>query len=183
MPAFISVNRYLSYLYALTKTAILLVVGLVVSHLFVATIFVVEGASMVPNLTDGEIVLVNRLIYTFGQPRRGDIVVLRYPGDPDHRTFVKRVVARPGEKVTVDRGRLIINDQPLLESYLASTLPTDRDQEIVVPPNEYYTLGDNRPVSNDSRVFGTTPRRFLVGRVSAIFFPLGQARIIPKVFY
>lgn len=176
-------HRVLAYLYNLGKGAFFLGLTLTLGHFFVATVFIVDGASMLPNLQSGEIVLVNRLIYQIGQPERGDIVVLRYPGDPTKRTFVKRIIGLPGEKIVLKDNQVLINNTPLVESYLESVTRPVRHQEYVVPANEYYTLGDNRPASNDSRTFGSTPKRFLVGRVSAIIWPFDQAKIIPKAFY
>jgi signal peptidase I len=176
-------SRYLPYIFTLAKTAIFLVVILIIVHFYVATIFIVDGASMSPNLVGGQIVLVNRLEYIFGEPKRGDMVVLRYPGDPEKRTFVKRVVGLPGEKVSIQGGEIYINDRLLRELYIKVTTTTERESAIVIPVNEYYTLGDNRPASNDSRIFKTTPRRFLVGKVNAIIFPFNQIQIVPKVYY
>lgn len=176
-------HRVLAYLYNLGKGAFFLGLTLTLVHFFVATVFIVDGGSMLPNLQTGAIVLVNRLIYQISQPERGDMVVLRYPGDPTKRTFVKRIIGLPGEKIILKDNQIWVNNTPLVESYLESVTRPVRHQELIVPADEYYTLGDNRPVSNDSRTFGSTPRRFLVGRVSVIVWPFNQLKIIPQVFY
>lgn len=176
-------HKLISYAYALGKQAIFFMVAVAVIHLFILTIFIIDGISMVKTLDDGQIVLVERIRYAFSQPRRGDVVVLHYPGDPENRTFVKRIIGLPGESIIVKGGRVFINHQELLEPYLGPDIETDRDREVTLGSQEYYVLGDNRPVSNDSRVFGPVEKRFLVGRVIAITIPINQAKIIPKVFY
>lgn len=176
-------HRLLAYLYNLGKGAFFLGLIITLVHFFVATVFIVDGASMLPNLQSGAIVLINRLIYQVGQPTRGDIVVLRYPGDPTKRIFVKRIIGLPGERIALSDNQILVNNAPLVESYLESVTRPVRHREFIVPVDEYYTLGDNRWASNDSRTFGSTPKRFLVGRVSAIIFPFDQAKIIPKAFY
>lgn len=176
-------KKVIYYLYALGKQAIWVMVALVLFNLFIVTIFIVDGISMVKVLDDGDVVLVERLKYSLARPQRGDVVVVRYPGDPEKRNFVKRIIGLPGEQIVVKGGVVTINGQRLVESYLSLTLETDRDRQAVLKDNEYYVLGDNRPISNDSRVFGPVEQRFFVGRVVAIAFPISQAKIVSKIFY
>lgn len=109
-------------------------------------------------------VLVNRL----AQLTRGDVVILKYPGDPKHHHYIKRIVGLPGESVGIVGGTVVVNGTVLAEPYLANGTVTEPD----IPPHqlgatEYYTLGDNRAVSNDSRYFGPVDAHFIVGKVTA----------------
>jgi len=132
---------------------------------------------MEPNLYDGQLVLVNRARYDFQDPVRGDIIVVRYPGDPESKYYVKRVIGLPGEKVMIQDGKVYINHQLLTERYTdAKTLPNG---EYMVPDESFFTMGDNRTVSSDSRVWGAAEKRFIMGRVEVTLWPLIQAHPTP----
>jgi len=125
----------------------------------------VAGASMAPTLADGQRLLVNRLAYTVGEPHRGDLVVVKR-GD---LVVVKRVVALPGETVTVRDGVLTIDGTPLAESYLSLDERTECEGgagcTVTVPADAVYVLGDNRDASVDSRVFGPILLEVIIGEV------------------
>lgn len=175
--------RWLFYSYSLTRNILLVAVGIALVHVFVGSVFLVSGESMQPTSQSGDILWVNKLAYLALKPKRGDIVILRYPGDPDRRKFVKRIVGLPNETVEIRDGRLRTNDKPLTEAYLDFTVETMPELTVTLKPDEYYTLGDNRPFSSDSRVFGPTPARFLIGRAKLRLWPLGWFGYIPEVFY
>lgn len=143
---------------------------------FVAESFVVNGHSMEPTLHDGERVIVNKLVYRFRQPRRGEIVVFRYPKDPA-KDFIKRVVAVPGDTVEMRRGKLFLNGQPVDESY-AVGFGYGNFSEKVVPPGHYFVLGDNRSNSEDSRMFGFVAANQIIGKAALLFWPLSRARVL-----
>ncbi|MCB9879613.1 MAG: signal peptidase I [Planctomycetes bacterium] len=141
-------------------------------HLFVIQVSIVRGNSMEPALHDGDRLVVDRVTYNFGDVGRGDVVVLRYPRNPDV-DFVKRIVALPGDRVAMLDGALYVNglqaaDYGCIRDH--ETLP-----ELVVPPQQFFVLGDNRPISCDSREFGLVPEHLLKGRVRARFWPLQTA--------
>ncbi len=130
---------------------------------------VVEGQSMEPNLEDGQRLLVNKLAYRFGEPERGDIVVIDSPrGTPEK--LIKRIVGMPGETIELRSGRVYIDGQLLEERYhpMIGMRPHPRT---VVPPNHYFLLGDNRDHSGDSRVWGPVHRDLIVGRVWVSLWP------------
>lgn len=169
--------------------ALLLFLGLQVS----LQNFRVEGHSMEPTLHQGEYVMVSKLSYRlealealpllgewFRPPRRGDVVVFRFPQDPS-RDFVKRIVGLPGEVVDVRDGRVYINGEPLEEPWLPPGTQVERCYvcPLTVPADHYFVMGDNRPGSNDSRHWGPVPRRLLVGRVFLVYWPPGHARAVP----
>jgi signal peptidase I len=134
----------------------------------------VEGTSMLPRLSPHERIFINKMVYHFEPIRRGDIVVFRYPLDPA-KSYIKRVVGLPGERVSVRGGRVYVNGEPLDEPYLA-TGAADRQSypEAVVGPDHYYVLGDHRGSSNDSRVWGTVHRKFIYGKAVFVYWPFRE---------
>jgi signal peptidase I len=124
---------------------------------------VLREQSMQPLLNNGDTFLVNKYAYHFGKPQRLDVVVLARNYYTEGQ-FVKRVIGLPGETVMIQRGQVSINGQPLKEPYaVADTLPDHSPFQ--VGPDEYFVLGDNRMVSEDSRHFGCVPRRNIEGRI------------------
>ena len=141
----------------------------------------VEGTSMMPGLIDQERIFINKFAYRFGfsDIRRGDTVVFWYPGDPS-KSFIKRVIGEPGDRVQVTEGRVSVNGVELNEPYVPDVY---RDQ-ISTPPrvvarDEYYVLGDHRSSSNDSRMWGTVPRRYIYGKASFVYWPLDRMGALP----
>ena len=134
----------------------------------------VEGTSMMPTLDDQERIFINKFVYRFhfGNIDRGDTVVFWFPGDPS-KSYIKRVIGMPGDRVEVDQGNVIVNGQALIESYVP---PEFRDQSSmtarVVPEDEYFVLGDHRSSSNDSRVWGFVDRREIYGKAVFVYWPL-----------
>jgi signal peptidase I len=183
------VVRILSIVFELTKTIIALTVIVFLIHFFIGTIFVVDGPSMDNNLHSGEILWVNKLAYLTHQPKRGDIVVLRFPGDPAKDRYVKRIVGLPGETVDIKGYNVYINGQKLNEPYLplAFDMPaseyTVQHKHTVLKSKEYFLLGDNRPVSSDSRVWGQARQEDLIGATRLIIFPFKYFGYVPRVFY
>ncbi len=140
----------------------------------------VEGTSMMPSLVDQERIFINKFVYRFGisEINRGDTVVFWYPGDPT-KSYIKRIVGMPGDKVQVVEGMVFVNGQPLEEPYVPSEY---RDQVSVpistVPADEFYVLGDHRSSSNDSRSWGTVPRKFIYGKAVFVYWPLDRLGIV-----
>lgn len=141
---------------------------------FIARPFTVDGPSMLPTLSSGERLVVEKLTYRFRPPTRGDIVVFRYPADVSS-FFIKRVIGVPGDTVEFFRGRVFINGEVLPESYVAT--PTlGPPGPTVVPEGHYFVLGDNRTNSQDSRSpsVGFVPTSLIVGRAVARYWPFPQ---------
>lgn len=152
--------------------AMLGAVLMVIVHVFVIQVSVVKGNSMEPALHDGDRLVVDRVSYNLGEVRRGDVVVLRYPRNPTV-DFVKRIVAVPGDRVLMSDGVLFVNGEPA-DDY--GCIPDQQDmRQIIVPADQFFVLGDNRPISCDSREFGLVPQTLLKGRVRARFWPLDAA--------
>ena len=138
----------------------------------------VEGTSMMPTLDDQERIFINKFVYRFEGIDRGDTVVFWYPGDPT-KSYIKRVIGIPGDRVEVDRGTVIINGHALDESYVP---PEFRDSSSMtarqVPSNEYFVLGDHRSSSNDSRAWGMVPRRYIYGKAVFVYWPLDKMGLL-----
>jgi signal peptidase I len=140
----------------------------------------VEGTSMMPTLDDQERIFINKFVYRlhFGKIDRGDTVVFWFPGDPT-KSYIKRVIAVPGDRVEVDHGFVVVNGQSLVENYVPEEY---RDQSSMtsrtVPQDEYFVLGDHRSSSNDSRAWGMVPRRYIYGKAVFIYWPLDKMGVL-----
>lgn len=162
--------------------------------LFVRSIgqnFIVDGGSMEPTFHNGEMLIVNKLVYRsfdlswvpgidgtgewrpFGQPEPGDVVVFRFPQDP-RRDFIKRVIAVPGQTVEVRGGTVFVDGQPRSEPYLDRP-PAYEYGPVTVPEGQYFVLGDNRNNSFDSHSWGMLGESFMIGRAEVRYWPLDRA--------
>lgn len=172
---------------------VILVVAIAVALLaqaFVVKPYRIPSPSMVPTLDPGDRVLVARFLYHFTTPARGDIVVFKYPLDT-HIVFIKRVIGRPGDTLSLRDGHVYVNGVRQNEPYVAkvdgkpsptnpapsianSTLsePWSLNQPYTVPADTYFMMGDNRLDSDDSRVWGPVPARDLIGRAFLIYWPV-----------
>jgi signal peptidase I len=126
---------------------------------------------MEPNFHEGERVLVNKMIYHFTDPKRGDVIVLHPPFDPKV-VFIKRIIALPGDTVEVKDGAVYVKGVRLDEPYAVA--PTYTFPLTEIPEGEYFVLGDNRNNANDSVDWGTVPRENIVGKVWLRYWPLGE---------
>jgi signal peptidase I len=140
----------------------------------------VEGTSMMPGLVDQERIFINKYAYRFGisDISRGDTVVFWFPGDPS-KSFIKRVIGIPGDRVEITDGDLYVNGAALDEPYVPDAY---RDHvsmpETIVPPDQYFVLGDHRSSSNDSRIWGTVPRHFIYGKAEFVYWPLDRMGVL-----
>ena len=165
-----------------------IILGGLIFTLIQATVqnYQVEGSSMVPTLMPGECVLTNNMTYShfdsggyfqqigkssshqnnkvflFGAPKRGDIVVFKYPHDLS-RHFVKRVIATPGDQITIENGIVSVNEEVIYEPYINAQSSTSNMAPLILHAEEYFVLGDNRQSSNDSRAWGPIKNEHIVG--------------------
>lgn len=149
--------------------------------------FYVKGASMESTFRDHEYLIIDEISYRFHPIARGDVVVFRYPLNPQEY-FIKRVIGLPGESVQVKDAHVIVyNDQNpgglvLKEDYLDSNMPTysNSDDKITLGADEYFVMGDNRTASKDSRTFGPVNKSFITGHVFLRGWPFNRAAIFNK---
>jgi signal peptidase I len=157
------------WIYDFSKVAtVLLIIGLAV-HYFFFTALVVRGKSMAPTYNDGQILLVNKIAYLAGTPKRGDVVAMFFPGETEKR-FIKRVIALPGEMVVVKQGFIFINGERLQEAYLSNPVITLPELERQLVEGEYFVMGDNRQNSSDSRAWGPVPESFIIGKIAGTIY-------------
>ena len=145
---------------------------------FVVEAFWIPSASMVPTLKYGDRVLVNKFIYRFTEPERGDVIVFKSV-QGDDQDLIKRVVGVPGDEITVRGGRLFVNGEPQREPYVNKKFP-DRSfyAPTTVPKDHVFAMGDNRANSQDSRVFGPVPKENIEGEAFLRFWPPGRIGLL-----
>lgn len=136
----------------------------------------ISGPSMQNTLHNGQFVLVNKVAYLFHAPERGDVIVFHEPDQPD-RDLIKRVIGLPGDTITLDGTNVWVNGVELSEPYITQKSNPSAETR-VIPPNEYFVMGDNRPVSEDSRYFGFVPKDNIVGKAIMVYWPLNQWQMI-----
>ena len=133
---------------------------------------------MLPNLEDQDRLFINKLAFRVGDIHRGDVVVFLYPQDQT-KSYIKRVIGLPGDRVRIDHGRVWVNGQALKEPYVPARFADDRSQpELPVRANEYFVMGDHRSISSDSREFGTVPRQLIYGKAAFVYWPMEQAGVV-----
>ena len=151
---------------------------------FIIAPFKIPSGSMRMTLLEGDRILVTKFEYRFREPRRGDIVVFRFPPDPK-RPFIKRLVGVGGDRVEIRDGQVFVNGEALkgyggfeTRTYVNQGPFGGAEQVIDVPPGELFVLGDNSGSSHDSRFWGFVPTRLLIGRAICIFWPPKRMRVL-----
>ncbi len=130
----------------------------------------VESISMQPTLYPGDYVIVNKIAFKFNHsPQRGDVIVFKYPPDPNAIPYIKRVIGLPGDKIHIASGKVYINGELMLEPYLK--VITNRGGDWTVPADMLFVMGDNRNNSSDSRSWGFVPLENIIGRAELIYLP------------
>src|SRR5687768_7419498 len=134
----------------------------------------VEGTSMLPELRDQERIFVNKFVYRIEEINRKDIVVFWYPRDPT-KSYIKRIIGMPGDTVEIKGGNVFINEQLLTEPYVDPNFFDDRTYPaVIVEPGHYFVLGDHRNQSNDSRMWGMVPARYIYGKAVFRYWPMSK---------
>ena len=138
----------------------------------------VEGTSMLPRLEDSDRLFINKFVYHFTAIERDDVVVFHYPRDPD-KSYIKRVIALPGDRLRIDHGQVWLNGKPLREHYVPEEYRDSRSMaEIVVPEDTYFMMGDHRSISSDSREFGPVDRYLIYGKAVFVYWPARDAGVV-----
>ncbi|MDD5155850.1 MAG: signal peptidase I [Candidatus Omnitrophica bacterium] len=162
---------------------------------FLVQAFKIPTGSMRPTLVEGDLILVNKLIYgakipftglrlpALQQPKRGDVIVFIYPQDTK-KDFIKRLIATEGQTVEIKNGTIYVDNKPLLDQLFSQRYYYNRgefgaeDEKIVVPKDSFFVMGDNSASSQDSRYWGFVPKKNLLGKAILIYWPPQRIRII-----
>jgi signal peptidase I len=138
----------------------------------------VEGTSMLPGLEDRDRLFINKFVYHFEAIHRGDVVVFHYPRDPE-KSYIKRVIALPGDHVRIDNGTVYLNGRRLREAYVPEQYRDAKSMpETTVPDDEYFMMGDHRSISYDSREFGPVDRDLIYGKAVFVYWPTKDAGVV-----
>ena len=165
---------------------LLAVILALIIRAFLVQAFKIPTGSMRPTLIENDRVLVNKILYRYKEPERGDIIVFKYPVD-GKRDFIKRLVGLPGETLEIRQGKVYINGEALPENLLIQKFyyynREDWDygkenQKIKIPQDSFFVLGDNSAQSSDSRNWGFVPRKNLIGKAFLIYWPPRRIRLV-----
>lgn len=174
-------ENFFKEIFKFTIIAIIIVIPV---RMFVAQPFIVSGASMDPTFDSGQYLIVDQLTYHFQDPKRDDVIIFRYPNDPQ-TFFIKRIIGLPGETLSMNGGKVTIynKDNPkgllLDETYITKDHRTSDTFEEKLGPTEYFVMGDNRPQSSDSRSWGPLEAKFIIGRPFLRLTPLSKIDLLP----
>lgn len=184
------IRNFFSYIFELVKVVVVSLAIIIPIRYFLIQPFYVKGASMEPTFYDKEYLIIDEISYRFHEPVRGDIIVFRYPRDPQEY-FIKRVIGLPGEKVQIKDGSVYVfnkereDGMKLDEAYLTGDIKTYGLNEDIISLSsaEYYVLGDNRNASKDSRSFGPVDKKFVTGRVLLRGWPFNRVNVFSAPEY
>ncbi len=155
---------------------------------FIVQPFLVSGASMEPNFSSNDYLLIDEVSYRFNEPERGDVIVFHYPGD-ESVYYIKRVIGLPGERLLISDGKVKIynsknsNGFILEEFYLPAGLKTSGNEEVTLKDGQYFVMGDNRNYSFDSRSWGSLQKSEIVGLVRLRLWPFNKAMAVEQPAY
>ncbi|MBT9332684.1 signal peptidase I [Paracidobacterium acidisoli] len=157
------------------------IVSIAVSFLIITFLYQpvrVEGTSMLPELRDHDRLFINKFVYHFESVSRGDVVVFHYPRDPQ-KSYIKRIIALPGDTIRIDDGHVYVNDIRLSEPYVPKPFRDTRSMgEMTIPARQYFVMGDHRSISSDSRDFGPVERSLIYGKAEFIYWPADNMGVI-----
>lgn len=172
-------------LFDLIQTLVIAGAIFVVIYAFLFRPYQVNGHSMDPNFQDGEYVLTNLITLRFSDLKRGDIIVFNAPPPNEEKDYIKRVIGIPGDRISLRDGQVYLNGQKLDQlEFLASDVYTNggaflgEGDEVVVPEGHYFTMGDNREFSSDSREWGFVVKDKIIGKSFFVYWPINQMRLV-----
>lgn len=177
-----------NFLFDILESIVVALALFVVVYLFLYQPHQVKGASMEPNFHDGEYILTNKYEYRFSQPQRGDVIVFKSPQNPDI-DYIKRIIGLPGDKISLQSNHFYVNGVKLEEAYLSPDLYTyhgsylSEGQEIVIPEDNLFVAGDNRPRSSDSREWGPIHKSSIIGKSQLRYYPFSRFGVIQRPTY
>ncbi|MEK7157599.1 MAG: signal peptidase I [Patescibacteria group bacterium] len=185
-PPFLNGGKKENFFKEIFKFALLAAIIVLPIRIFIAQPFVVSGASMDPTFESGQYLIVDQISYRFGSPKRGDVIIFRYPLDKK-KFFIKRIIGLPSETVDLQNGQISITNKDgakalvTEESYISSRASNDSRSSVILKNNEYFVLGDNRTESSDSRFWGAVESSLIIGRPFISLFPISKISLLPGV--
>lgn len=165
------------------KFALIIILVVVPFRIWIAQPYIVEGSSMDPTFKNGDYLIVDQLSYHFESPKRGEVIIMKYPKDPS-KYFIKRVVGLPEETIIIEGGKVFVKGSeenavktPLSEGYVVY----DKIDNFTttLKKGEYFVMGDNRKGSSDSRIWGPLPEKNVVGRPILRLLPIQEIGLLP----
>lgn len=177
-------NKKESFIKDIVKFTVVALIIIVPVRMYVAQPFVVSGASMDPTFESGQYLIVDQFTYHVRDPERGDVVIFKYPRNPE-TFFIKRIVGLPGESLSIDEGKITIKNEEypdgftLDEEYIDEEHKTYDNISVILGSDEYYVMGDNRPQSSDSRIWGPLEEKYIVGRPIVRLYPITTIGVLP----
>lgn len=171
-------ESFIDFLKELPALVVIAFIIAIILRTFVFQITLINQESMEPTLYPNDRTIVTKFVYWYSAPKPGDIIIIVPPGINDGRDFVKRIVAAEGDLVQVKDGKLFVNGKLSEDDY--KTMPGDYSNSgpIKVPKGNVFVLGDNRPVSQDSRWFGPVPKKNIIGKVMVVFWPFNHLKLL-----
>ena len=142
---------------------------------FIVQSSLVFSGSMIPTLAIDDRLIVNKLIYKFNEPERGDIVLFNSPYN-DGKQYVKRLIGLPGETLEIRRGIIYVNEEPIIFPGVTIRRDYSFKEKVTIPEHSYFMMGDNRANSADSRIWGTTHKSTLIGEALFTYWPINRIR-------
>ena len=175
-------NKFIAFCWEVLKIIVLALLIVIPIRYFLFQPFMVKGQSMIPSFHEGDYLIIDQISYRLREPKRGEVIVFRFPDSPSQR-FIKRIIGLPGEEIEVKDGQVTIyqNSESIIldeSDYLPYSLETMGNLRESLGENEYFVLGDNRTVSSDSRRWGAVPEKNIIGRV---FFRLWPVNALAKI--
>ena len=178
-----SENKKVTSIIETLKFSLIAIIIVIPFRIFIAQPFLVSGASMSPNFETGHYLIVDQLSYNFENPQRGDVIIFRYPQNPK-KFFIKRIIGLPNETIILKDKKITIKNSESLdgfdldEKYIKNF--SNNDLTAIIGEGEYFVLGDNRPASLDSRVWGVLSEKMIIGRAVLRLFPFNQIELFPE---
>ena len=177
-------RKIYTFLIDIVQTLLLAAAVFLVVYVFLFRPFQVNGDSMYPNFYDKEYILTNIIVLNFEDPKRGEVIVFKAPSDPE-KDYIKRVIGIPGDRIYIEKGYVYLNSQKLDESkYLKPDVLTfggsflKEKNEVTVPNEMYFVVGDNRSFSSDSREWGFVPKKSVIGKSFFVYWPLDKIGVV-----